>query len=46
MARYEYMNIILHCFPQDIIDKYKIMDLVDKEGLVYVDTRKGMSGLK
>ena len=27
------MNIPLQCFPQNIIDQYEIMDLVDKDGL-------------
>ena len=45
MARYEYMNIPLPWFPQDIIDQYKIMDLVDKGGFVHVDIRKGMCGI-
>ena len=45
MARYEYMNIPLRWFTQDIIKQYKIMDLVDKDGFVYVDICKGMYGL-
>ena len=36
MARYEYIKVPLHWFPQDIIDQYKIMNLVDKDGFVYV----------
>ena len=40
------MNIPLRWFPQDIIDQYKIMDLVDKDGFVYVEIRMGMYGLK
>ena len=46
MARYEYMKIPLRCFPQDIIDQYIIMYLVEKDGYVYVDIRRGMYGLK
>ena len=46
MAHYEYMKIPLNCFPQDTIDKYKIMDFVDKDGFVQVEIRKGMYGLK
>ena len=42
MARYEYMKISLRWFPQDIMDKYKIMDLVDKDVFVYVNICKGM----
>ena len=45
MARYEYMNIPLRWFPQDIIDQYKIMDLVDKYGFLYVEIRQGVYGL-
>ena len=45
MARYEYMKIPLRWFPQYIIDQYKIMDLVDKDGFVYVNICKGMYGL-
>ena len=46
MARYEYMNIPLRWFPQDIIDQYKIMYLIDKDVFVYVKIRKGIYGLK
>ena len=46
MARYEYMNTPLRWFPQDIIDQCNTTDLVDKDGFVYVDIRKGMYGLK
>ena len=42
MARYEYMRIPLSWFPQDIIYQYKIMDLVDKYGFVYVNICKGI----
>ena len=45
MACCEYMKIPLSWFPQDIIDRYKIMDLVDKDNFVFVDIRKGMYGL-
>ena len=40
------MNIPLRWFPQEIIDQYKIMDLVYKYGFVYVDIRKDMYVLK
>ena len=46
MAHYEYMKIPMRWFPQDIIEQYKIMDLLDKDGFVYVDICKGMYGLK
>ena len=40
------MKILLQWFPQDIIDQYNIMDLVDKDCFVYVEIYKGMYGLK
>ena len=46
MSRFEYMKISWQYFPQDIIDQYNIMDLVDKYGFVYVNIRKGMYVLK
>ena len=46
MERYKYMKIPLRWFPQDIIDQYKIMDLVEKDGFVYVEICKGMYGLQ
>ena len=42
MPRYEYMKIPLRCFPQEIIDQYKIMYLVDKNSFVYVKIPKGV----
>ena len=33
MVRYEFMDIPLSWFPQEIIDQYEIMNLVDKYGL-------------
>ena len=45
MERYGYL-IPLHWFPQDIIDQYNTMYLVDKDGFVHVEIRKGMYGLK
>ena len=46
MARYEYMKILMRWFTQDIIYQYKIIDLGDKDGFVYVDIRLVMYGLK
>ena len=45
MSRYEYMKFLLRYFPLDIIGQYKIMDLLDKNGFVYLEIRKGMCGL-
>ena len=40
------MKLHLHIIPQEIIDKYALHDLVDKDGWVYLKTVKGMYGLK
>ena len=40
------MKIPLQRFPQDINNQYKIVDLVDKDGVLYVNIRKGMHDLK
>ena len=45
MSRYEYMKNLLQWFPQNIGDQYKIMDLVDKDGFVNVEIRKGVYGI-
>ena len=32
--------------PQEIIDEYKLLDIVDDKGFVYIQVEKGMYGLK
>ena len=46
MTCYEYMKIELRWFSQDIIDQYKIIDLVNKDGFVYINIRNGLYCLK
>ena len=46
MSRFEYTKIPMRWFPQDIINQYKILNLVDKDGLLYVKIHKGMYGIK
>jgi len=47
MESFEYMKIPLRWFPQDVIDQYDIMmSMVEPDGFIYVDIRKGMYGLK
>ena len=46
MVHYEYMTTALRLFPQDIIDQYKIMHLLDKHSLIYDEIRNGMYSLK
>ena len=45
MTRYEYMRIPLRDIPEEIIAQYKLRDLVDTNGFVLVEIRKGMYGL-
>ena len=40
------MRISLKAFPQDIIDTYNLLDLVDNQGYVYVQINKGTYELK
>ena len=45
MADPEYMRLRLEIIPEEIIVKYNLRDLVDEEGWVYIEIRKGMYGL-
>ncbi len=45
MADLEYMRLRLDIIPEEIIIKYNLRDLVDKDGWVYIKIRKGMYGL-
>ena len=40
------MKLHLHIIPQEIIDKYALHDLVDKDRWVYLNIITGMYGLK
>ena len=42
MAGYEYIKIPLRWFPLDILDQYKIVDLVEKDIFVNVNIRNSM----
>jgi hypothetical protein len=45
LPRFEYMNMLLSRFPEEIVEKYKLKVLA-VEGSVYIEVRKGMYGLK
>jgi hypothetical protein len=45
MKRYEYFQIKLELFPQDIIDKYDLTNKVDHSSNVHCKVRQGMYGL-
>ena len=42
---YEYAQMSLQMIPQEIIDKYNLLDLA-VNGMVYIEIRKGMPCLK
>jgi hypothetical protein len=44
MARYEYMRLSILIIPQEIIDQYNLLPLV-QDGWIYIEIRKGMYGL-
>jgi hypothetical protein len=45
LSRFEYMKMVLSRFPEKIIQKYNLNALA-VDGWVYIETRKGMYGLK
>lgn len=46
MEYYEYMKIQIKWIPEEIILQYGLREVVDADGYVYVEIRKGMYGLK
>jgi hypothetical protein len=45
LPRFEYMIMLLSCFPEEIIQKYNLNTLA-VDGCVYIEIRKGIYGLK
>ena len=45
LDRFEYMRMKLTEFPQEIIDEYKLNDLVNNHGWIYMEIRKALPGL-
>jgi hypothetical protein len=45
MKRYEYFQMKLELFPQDIIEEYDLANMVDHNGNVHCEVRRGMYGL-
>ena len=45
MKKYQYIQIPLKCFTDEISEEYNILDIADK-GYVYIEIRKGMYSLK
>ena len=42
----EYMKFHISKIPQEIIDEYNLLDIVDNHGFVYVKIVKGIYGIK
>jgi hypothetical protein len=45
MTQKEYFRMKLDLFPADIIEEYKLQDVVDPDGNVYCEVTRGMYGL-
>ena len=45
MKRKEYMRIRINDIPQEIIDEYKLSNLVTPDGWIYIEISRGMYGL-
>ncbi len=45
MPRYEYMRVPIAWIPDKIIQEYNLWEIVDDEGYIYMEIRKGMYGL-
>ena len=46
LDRFEYMHMHLRNIPQEIIDQYKLTNLVAPNGYDYIEIRRAMYGLK
>ena len=45
MDRPEYFRMSLELFPDDIIDEYKLRDIIDAKGCIHCEVTRGMYGL-
>jgi hypothetical protein len=45
MARYEYMRLKISDMPNNVIEHYKLHDIVTPDGHIYCEIQKGMYGL-
>ena len=43
---YQYIRFHIDMIPQEIIDEYNLMDIVEKDGWCYAEIRKALYGLK
>jgi hypothetical protein len=45
LPNYEYMRLCLDIIPEEIILAYNLRNIVNPDGWVYIEIRKGMCGL-
>jgi hypothetical protein len=45
MARYKCMQLKISDMPDNVIEHYKLRDIVSSEGHIYCEIQKGMYGL-
>ena len=45
MDRPEFLRTKIENFPDDVIEQYKLKDIVDAKGFVMIRVEKGMYGL-
>jgi hypothetical protein len=45
LPNYEYMQLCLDIIPEEIILAYNLCNIVDPDGWVYIEVRKGMYSL-
>ena len=45
MKRYEYMRIKITNIPAEVIEHYRLREIVTEDGYIYCEIRKGMYGL-
>jgi hypothetical protein len=45
MTRYEYFRMKLDLFPDNIIEEYKLRDIVNNDGNIFCEVPRGMYGL-
>jgi hypothetical protein len=44
MSQYEYMRLKLLDMPEDVIEHYKLHDIVTPDGYIYCEIQQGMYG--
>ncbi len=45
MARYKYMQVKISDMPNNVIEHYKLRNIITPDGHIYCEIQKGMYGL-